>query len=842
MPLPAVLLLSLLPLQADAPQEERPFPEGGFAITAPAEGWTVGEASESAAGYSVPVRLTSSGGTVALGVLTNGVPDDASAGAVRDGAIRTLEARAQYDSHALLEARELDGLEAAGVDITWKTDAAGEVRSRLWYVVADGEAWLLSAQAPVATWSEHENAFERFFSGFRRIERAAEDPRAARIEELAARCGSELDWAADWAEASRRAKAEGRHVLAVVRSYPGFDIPDATRTSTFMDEDLVALLRAEVVPLRLESGMDSPMKDAAIYGMGPNTFGTALLLCDASGKVLADTSHYRPAAALRWMWTELERHPRPGKRVDPADPYEAALARARRGEAAAVLEELRALAPGLEGVERGRAALVLARTAMLLHEGQIALWCLEAAEKGDPALSAEVGCLRALALIASGDTAGARKALGPALEDPEDADFPRALFLKSSLDQLEGSVADARPDRERLVDEFPESRWAWLAAAFLENESFLELSATKKPRLAWPDEAILALVAEPLPAPVGVEASAQARLQGLTWLAAARSQEGGWPSLDELGLAEGDVPGLITCAVDALAARALLAEGDEHRAGAAGALAHLLDVDRRRRERNDPPLYMDYTGWAAWAQLELVAEALEAKVGDADDLRAFGSRLVGDLEDRVRKNGGWSYYLSGDAEGANAVEQSISFTTAAVVIGLHRARAAGVEVPPALIDGALDCLEAMRSESGLFAYMLHHPSGAAQHGAPVGAAGRGPACELALFLGGRSSVDRLGHSIDLFTQHAGGLSGEVGKALMHAGEGGVGCHYPFFDYLMAARAAQHLPESRRRPFGLMLEELVLQARLEDGSFQDTPLLGRAFGTAAALETLRLLGR
>ena len=148
----------------------------------------------------------------------------------------------------------------------------------------------------------------------------------------------------------------------------------------------------------------------------------------------------------------------------------------------------------------------------------------------------------------------------------------------------------------------------------------------------------------------------------------------------------------------------------------------------------------------------------------------------------------------------------------------------------------------MRAETGLFAYMLYHPSGLAQHQSPPASAGRGPACELALFVGARSNRERLFKAQELFEEHSPRLSAELGKALMHAGPDGQGSHYLFFDYLMASRSLAKLPKPKTRRARALLLELILAARLEDGSFLDTPVNGRVYGTAAALLSLHALGK
>ncbi len=837
--LSALLLFGLIGSSGHITLEEHQFPSRGFAISAPSDDWDVGKGSKTDAGYLVDVSRSGSGGVVAVSVLTDSVGQKVDADAARDAAIKTVAGRDQYIEHQVLQGIDIDGLSASGVDIEWDVASIGAFRTRLWYVVDAGEAYMLKAQAPVADWDEYESEFQTFFASFKRIERTPEDETASLVSQLAAKCGSELDWAADWETAAQRAKAKGCHVLVVVRAYPGFDVPDVTRISTFMDEDLVRLLKAEVVPLRLEKGMPAPMRDSETYGMGPSTFGTGLLLCDSDGNVLADTPQHRPSAVLRWLWSELPRHAGPDRRVPHEDRFEHALERALRGEFAEVVALLDAETPGLKGAELGRAEEVRARIHMLRHEGPEALAAIDRALAADPGTGVTLACQRAEVLLRENRVEDARRALEPALADEADEAFPKALFLASTIEQYESGVLAARPLRERLVKDHSDSRWAWLAAAMLENEALL-LAGGRKMRLEWPDPKVLATAAEPLAAPVPRSGMKDAERDALRWLADTQLESGEWPSLIDAGRAQGDVPNEISTAIDAIATRTLLQNGKAHRDAASKGLARLLEIDALRRANPTPPVYMDYTAWAAWAQLELIADALESELAEGEELRAFGDRLIGDLGDRVRQNGGWSYYLSGNLDGENAVEQSISFTTAAVVIGLIRARDAGIDVPDKLVEGALDCLEAMRGETGLFAYMLHYPSGFAQHGGPVGSAGRGPACELALFLGGRSSEERLGSTLELFDRYAHGLAGEVGKALMHAGEDSVGSHYPFFDYLMAARASQHVPRKQRRKLSIRVVELVLAARLADGSFQDTPITGQSFGTAAALQTLRAL--
>ncbi len=663
--------------------------------------------------------------------------------------------------------------------------------------------------------------------------------------QLAARCGSELDWAQDWSEAASRAEDLGLHVLVVVNAFPGFDLPDLTRSTTFMDEDILALIRARLVPLRFEPGMQAPFCDPSVYGLGPTTFGSSLLLVDEDGAVLADTPISGPSANLPWLWQSLARHPEPHEATIPAAPLDAALLYIERGELELAEEQLERFRGSKRGPERARAQRLWARLFRLRGEGPLALRALAKALEAAPEQAGPIACEQAVVLSLESRPSEAKDILLAALSSESGAYLPRALYLLSTIEPLLSDASSARVLRERLVEEYPESRWAWLAAVASQLED--QFGAVGLPlALGWKPAEVLEVLSDPQPKVLPARSTKRAVREALAWLLEHQREDGSWPSPKQLLRHPSYSLDPFTAAVDALAVRALLQRGRASRSAAERGLAFLIAADLRRRAEPEPVLYMDLTAWACWAQLELVADALDAHLGDAPELRAFAGRLIGDLRARQRANGGWSYFVSGTvSDGASAdgdqLEQSISFITAAVLQALVRAREAGLDVPDELIEDAIACLGAMRDEAGLFAYMLYHPGGYTYGRSAPGAAGRSPACELALHNAERSDDERLLGALELFGEHSGALSAELGKALMHAGPDGQGCHYLFYDYLMASRTIACLPGRQVRKQRALTLELVLAARLEDGSFQDTPLNGRVYSTAVALLTLNALG-
>jgi hypothetical protein len=320
----------------------------------------------------------------------------------------------------------------------------------------------------------------------------------------------------------------------------------------------------------------------------------------------------------------------------------------------------------------------------------------------------------------------------------------------------------------------------------------------------------------------------------LDWLVAERRADGTWPDASEL---EAEPSNAISAAIDTLAVRALLA----HRSPLPNLEREVSLVIAAARAslaaRSDAPTYMTYEVWSDALLLELLADLLETprKEGLAGELRALGGEFVQELAKRQRTNGGWSYFEAASLEAdAEKPEQSISFVTASVVLALVRAHEAGIEVDEEMLARGVDALEAMRGERGVFAYMLWSFQQRALDEPVAGAAGRGPLCELALLRAGRSDPGRLAAALELFFRHAATLDKERGKALMHCGAEGQGCHYVLYDYATAARAIAALPADAQKPFTARLLELLLAARRTDGAFLDTQVLGPASGTALAL--------
>jgi hypothetical protein len=368
--------------------------------------------------------------------------------------------------------------------------------------------------------------------------------------------------------------------------------------------------------------------------------------------------------------------------------------------------------------------------------------------------------------------------------------------------------------------------------------------------LAWPEAAVEVATRRPEPGPLPASEARDAERGAVAWLVQNQRPDGSWTSPTE-GSGRHAGPNDFTEAITALAARALWRRGEPGAApGVADAVGRARDflLARLAARRGPPegPAFMDYGVWRDACVVGLLAELSrsDAASGPAPGaasgpaLRPALGEVVLSLLDRRRPTWGWSYFVTVDLGATADSTASISFVTAAATLALLDAKAAGAEVPADALSGALACLESLRRPDGTFGYMTGDPP-LRGTGTP-GAAGRGPLCSLALLEAGREDLGALRRRLDLFLEHRESLLRERGKALMHTGPDGQGSHYLLYDLATAAAAVARLPEADRARYRAPLLADLLRLRSADGSFLDSPLLGRDFGAAAALLALRAL--
>jgi tetratricopeptide (TPR) repeat protein len=818
----ALILLVLLASAAAQAGEKPSYTSAryGFRISAPTAGWKIDTLPEAKPGvFAVLLRARTDGTGLTVDVQVNEPEKPQTADEARRADLDFMKGKPQYGEARLLE-RTLAGTEAKGLELSVQASKELDYFVRKWHLMHGELHYAIEAYAPQAAFRASEKQLDDLLASFAFVEIPKSERERQALEELAAKCGSEIPWAADWAEAARRASEEQKLVLVSANLRQGFAIADQAMSGPFMDPDIVALARERFVCLKFGPSSEAPFRAQTSYGMGPHAFGVALFVVSAEGEVLEQFESMDALAVDRFLQQSLAKHVGRQLLLD-GTPVGNAKWCVARGQLEDALQSA-----GLEDSPPSHAlrAHVLRR----LGDAQAALAEIDKATKS-PDLE------RARILMQLGRCTDALAELERLPASPE------ALYLRGACEFLTGKKERARSSWETLVREHPEDRWAWVAAAHLAGP-LLAIEAHWQPR-AIDAEALRTLRDVPvqlLPA----ERFSDARQGAIDFLLREQRADGSWSTPSEVRGFDVDQPDPFVDATTALAGEALAAVPNAplSRAAAERALGFLLRSIARAKSSGSVAGFMDYEVWSRSCTLRFLARCVDAKIGEPGARAGAARWLVAELKGKVRPGGGWSYYLTTDVTSTNAQDQqSISFVVAAVTLALQRAEETKLAEAKELLSGSLGCLERLRGEDGCFAYMI----GAEDHApklspTPAGDAGRGPACELALLHGKRSDVARLAGALSRFREHASGLMRESGKVLMHCGPEGQGCHYILFDLWTAALAARELPEKERGPYRTLLLESLMLLRSEEGGFRDTPILGWNTGTALALLALESL--
>ncbi len=656
---------------------------------------------------------------------------------------------------------------------------------------------------------------------------AEEAPSLDVLKGLYARCGSEIDWTDDWQEAARRAKAEGKPILVLVRSLAGFDVPDFAMIGPFSDESIVEIIRKRYVALRFPRGGMAPFRSQDSYGMGPFAFGTSVLIANEEGEIIGDTFTMESTSLYEFLASSASAYP-----MDvPAGMAGADLARWHldNGE----LEKAKALllkpSSAMEFQLRG----ILNRR---LRKSSQALSDFSRSYRLEPTEQRAFETARSLL-----------QCNAPQKVDPWIARAgknPRALSLLGVHQLAEGRVDEAIQSWRRLVREHPESRWAWPIASYLASESLLA-SIDRDSLFALPEPEVLALLTRRPYEPLPVEKMDLAISNARQYLLDSQREDGSWAvSTEVMGKGETSRNPFVI-AITSWSARALLSRAKEPREAKAikKALSFLFDTRAVLSDEGEPFAVMDYFVWSKPSLLLFLADAINAGVARKKQWIPVMESLIQELREKQKPGGGWSYYMGTTLDTLDPnLNVSFSFVTAYVLLGLAAARDAGVVIPSEMSKKAITCLKKMYNKDGSYEYSLVHANeNAFRTPLPAGAAGRGPLCSLALIQWDETSLDEVVRSLAIFEKYRATYSRELGKTLMHCGPQGQGCHYLMFDYGMASAACSILAKNKdREPFRLMLADQILQARTDIGSFLGTPLLGEHFATAMALWSLPML--
>lgn len=372
---------------------------------------------------------------------------------------------------------------------------------------------------------------------------------------------------------------------------------------------------------------------------------------------------------------------------------------------------------------------------------------------------------------------------------------PEALYYLAFLD------ADRESRWREIVKKHPDTRWAWRAASNL----VVGIDTLRDGPMAHHFEDFTAVVVDGKPTSTRAPAT-DARVaveRAVRFLLRTQSPRGSWNDSRYVYCPDPQILPNVIVAVTALAALALLEwrEVDPRPIDDAVARAEkfLTDEANVNRGKNED-CYAD-----AYRLLYF------AKKKDAKRMNA----IVEKIASRQTRSGLWAH------------EYPNPFATAAVVHGLAVAKAAGADVPDAMMKRAAEALAKPRGDGGRQPYATGRAS------SEKNSMARTAMCELALFECGAGTIEDVGKGVESYFRHLASLEA-VRVCDFHADQelGGFFYFHGVFHTTEAAVAVKD-PKHLKR-----LREQVLALPEIDGSFVDSHELGKGYGTAMALLILR----
>ncbi|MGD0090191.1 MAG: hypothetical protein ABSE73_09745 [Planctomycetota bacterium] len=353
----------------------------------------------------------------------------------------------------------------------------------------------------------------------------------------------------------------------------------------------------------------------------------------------------------------------------------------------------------------------------------------------------------------------------------------------------------------------------------------------------------------PAPAPATVEAAYR---KGLAYLLTHQNKNGSWGSFESARVDEVYLGTLASHTAfgdgtTGLCVMALLAPARENTEA-----AQAVEKGAHYLFRKPPVLRANadalYSVWAQIYVLEAAAAVLREPGLKAlhSDARKAAQKQIEVLGQIQGSEGGFGYYDFDFAGSHPTGHESCSFTTAAALIALDHAKAAGVDVPQDLVRDAQRNVSRLRLGDGAYIYGIY-----AQNRPQVlfnnvkGSLGRSQVCNLALwrYQGGLKQEDLRTGLDNLFKYHHFIEMGK-GRPIPHESWYFTAGYYFFFGHYYAAQVARELPAEEGRRYLDGLESIMCRLQDPDGSWWDFPLYGyyKAYGTAFALLTLELAKR
>lgn len=358
--------------------------------------------------------------------------------------------------------------------------------------------------------------------------------------------------------------------------------------------------------------------------------------------------------------------------------------------------------------------------------------------------------------------------------------------------------------------------------------------------------------AQDAPATSGVgERGRKAMAAGVEFLLRTQNTDGSWGYHAQIRPYRiyAPVPGahrsfkVATTALALMALRRCDPETDRLAAARVRATGYLLEHARVKRSHGREI----YNVWAFGYGLKALASALlDPREGDDQAaIRAKAKQLIKALALYQAVDGGWGYF-DFRAKTYRPSGDSMSFTTATILLALSDARKAGLSVPGVTLRKALTLLKRCRTREKSYIYSYwwwRRPLGPINR--PAGSLTRTPGCNLALFsFDAGIDAAELEHGVAMLLENR--KFGRMGlhRPVPHESWAGVSGYFYLYGYYYAAECLRILPRKRSLPYRDGLIEDVLYTHHPDGSFWDYPFYGydKPYGTSYAVLALAELTR
>ena len=660
---------------------------------------------------------------------------------------------------------------------------------------------------------------------------AQEPPKAS---DYWAKCGSQIEWltdgvalpdgesigkrapkpATDRAELLAQAKKKSAEVKRLVLWYvprtSGGHMNRATLLDGYLkaiawsDPDVVELVRRKFVPLR----MSADRAVGAPLGIKPFDFvEPGFVFLNEEGEVVHVIDRLRTFSSewiLETLIKVLAKHPA----------YNATKATRAEELLFGGDHEAALMAAG----ETPKGKMLSARVHRRMRRIAECEKSLAEAEKGaDDALKNEVAVERGRLLLNQGKVDDALKVFDGALKH-KGARAAEARYWIAWIHWHSARDEEARKTWALMVKDFPESPWTWRAAGNLTRASD---SLMDGPIVHEFEETAWAPETQGIPTrtmfPRGEKEFDDVVKRAVAWLIRHQRSDGAWTDSRYVMCPDPKILPNVFTSVAALGAAALLEwrDIDPKACDAAREKAekYLLDESHMNRKNNEE-CYAD-----GYRLLYLARKATRVKEGKDAAVKRMGE-IATKLAASQGKNGTWAH------------EYPNPFCTASVLWCLQQAKGAGAAVDETMLEKAAAALKKTRGPDGRQPYSGGRASPAKDSSA------RNAICDVALLGAKQVTEEELAGTVAMYWAWI--KNSEAVRVCDFHSDGELGGFFFWHGFYHTVEAAATLPKEKGAEALKKAREHLLAIPEWDGSFIDSHELGKGYGTAMALLSLRVV--